>query len=63
MQVQGIGVYLKAVYCKTGGKLQGRYIKIAHTECQHTFKTDTKNAGFCISYSQDNRPTQVSFKN
>jgi len=33
MQVWGKRVYLKAIYSKTGGKLQARYIKVAHAEC------------------------------
>jgi hypothetical protein len=36
VQVWGKGVYLKAIYCKTGGKLQARYIKVAHPGCQLT---------------------------
>jgi hypothetical protein len=36
MQVLGKRVYLNVIYCKTGGKLQARYIKVAHPECQLT---------------------------
>jgi hypothetical protein len=46
MQVRGKRVYLKAIYCKTGGKLQARYIKVAHPECPTHFSYWTQICWF-----------------
>lgn len=63
MQVWGITVYLKAIYCNTGGQLQAVDIKVTHPQYKHTFHTDHKNICFCISSPQDNVPIYVSFTN